>query len=243
MDGGLGILAKRVIATILLNENKVVQTRQFKITNVIGEAKTAIDFFNNWGADEIVILDISRKGRDPDFLKTIEGFGDKCFVPLSVGGWIRSLDNIRDALNAGADKVVINREAIQRPDFIIEAAEKYGSQCITVSIDYLGEPHIPSFEFPKRVMEFGAGEIYLTSISRDGMSKGYDLDIISKVVASIDIPVIASGGAGCWDHLHAALNAGADAVSIANRLHFSERSVYEAKKYLYGRGWPIRIDE
>lgn len=260
------MLTKRIIATVLVSNGMVVQSRQFKHTNVIGNVSTVIDFFDQWDADEIVILDVSRE-KDPNFLKTVEEASKKCFVPMAVGGWIRSLDDIRDALHAGADKVVINTEAFRNPKFISKASSKFGKQCIVVSIDYKYDDMYYDKFNPKRrvrfyinrgqdcqddnyvailskvtgVVECGAGEIYLTSIDKDGMGTGYDLLTLKKISSDIAIPIIISGGCGNWHHLAEAFDAGTDACSIANRLHFSEHSIREAKKYLYEKGYPIRM--
>lgn len=244
------MLAKRIIATVLVHNGMVVQSRQFQIRNIIGNVKTVIDFFDKWDADEIIVLDVSRE-KDPNFLKIVEEGSKKCFVPMAVGGWIRSVDDIRDALNAGADKVVINTEAHRRPEFIREAAEKFGSQCIVVSIDHKehGETYVNrGVEFANllrccidKVQRNGAGELYITDMDRDGTGKGYNLDILRIATLDVDIPVIVSGGCGSWHHVSEAFDAGADACSIANRLHFSERSIWEAKNYLYERGYPVRV--
>jgi cyclase len=245
------MLAKRVIATILLSNGMIVQSKQFKHTNVIGNAKTAVDFFTTWDIDEIVILDVSRTDENRgEFLKIVEGFGNKCFVPLAVGGWNRNLQDITDCLNAGADKVVINTQALASKDFISNSAHKFGSQCIVVSLDvkdnnifvdkgrqelgYLPELCAGDCELA------GAGEIYLTSINHDGMGRGYDLELIREVASVVSIPVIASGGCGKWEHMAEAFDAGADAVSAANIFHYSEHSTKKAKEYLMTTKYNIR---
>ena len=248
------MLTRRLIATILLNNGMIVQSKQFKHTNIIGSASTAIDFFNSWGIDEIVILDVSRTDENhKEFLKIIEDFGNKCFIPLAVGGWIRTTDDIKDCLNAGADKVIMNTQAYLNNDFISEAAQKFGSQCIVVSIDVKnGTVHIDRGRkdtnaipelWANLVQQLGAGEIYLTSITQDGMGQGYDLDLIKRITKDAVVPVIASGGCGKWEHLKEALDVGADAVSIANLLHYSEHSVYNFKKKLYENGINVRPPE
>lgn len=245
------MLAKRVIATILLNNGMIVQSKQFKLTNVIGNARTAIDFFNTWAVDEIVILNVSRNENSKwEFLRIIEDFGDKCFVPLAAGGWIKSEQDIRDMLNAGADKTVINTEAYMNRDFIPMVAQKYGRQCITVSIDIdndnvfikRGEEWCPheSDTWARECELLGAGEIYLTSIYHDGMGQGYNLSLIQRISNAVSIPVIASGGCGKWEHMKEAFEAGADAVSAANIFHYSEQSVKNAKDYLQSCGLNIR---
>ncbi len=227
-----------MIATILLRDGLIVQSKQFKHTNIIGNAKTAIDFFNTWEADEIIVLDVSPENNREEFLSIVEDFTDKCSTPLTVGGYNRTKQDIRDCLNAGADKIAINRIVKERPEIITELAEIYGSQCIVVSIDY----NVPrgTLERAKEAERLGAGEIYLTSIERDGMQCGYDIAMLKDVSSAVNIPIIASGGCGTWEHCLEAFKAGADAVSVANRLHYSEQSVNEAKKYLFNAGVNVR---
>ena len=244
------MLAKRVIATILLNNGMIVQSKQFKHTNVIGNAKTAIDFFTTWDIDEIVILDVSRTDENhKDFLKIIEDFGDKCFVPLTAGGWTKTEQDIRDLLNAGADKIVINTEAFLNPEFIMASAKKFGSQCIVVSIDSnngwvqcdRNKKHLTltTLQGAKAMEGYGAGEIYLTDVTHDGMGQGYNLKLIQDISNTVSIPVIASGGCGTWEHLKEALEI-VNAASVANKLHYSEHSVKNAKDYLQSCGLNIR---
>lgn len=244
------MLTKRLIATILLKDGLIVQSKQFKHTNVIGNARTAIDFFNTWSVDEIIILDVSPENNRGEFLNIIEDFSSKCFVPLAVGGYNRTKQDIRDCLNVGADKIVINRIAFEHADRIPEFAETFGSQCIVFSMDCkdgkINVPHgtsVHPVEWAKKAEEFKVGEIYLTSIDRDGMGCGYDLETIKEVSSAVNIPVIASGGCGSWQHIVEAFQAGADAVSVANKFHYSEHSVKEAKEYLLKAGIKVRPPE
>ena len=247
------MLAKRVIATILLSNGMIVQSKQFKLTNAIGNARTAVDFFNTWAVDELVVLNVSRNEDSKwEFLRIIEDFGDKCFVPLTAGGWIKTEQDIRDMLNAGADKIVVNTEAFLNPDFIGEAAQKFGSQCIVVSIDSnngwvqcdRNKKHLTlSALGGAREMEgYGAGEIYLTDVNYDGMGQGYNLSLIQSISNTVSIPVIASGGCGKWEHIKEAFEI-VDAASIANWFHYSEHSVYNLKKKLYENGINVRPPE
>jgi len=251
------MVKKRLIACLIWNSGMVVQSRRFKLTNVIGNAYTAVDFFNSWAIDEIIIVDVSRT---PDyrenFYEIINGLSERCFVPLTAGGWVKSTEDIRTLLKNGADKVIINTEAIRRPELIKESSLVFGSQCIVISIDvkknekgdyevYIDHGRestgMAPFDWAKKAQELGAGEIFLTSIDQDGSLKGYDLNLIKKVSDSVDIPVIASGGVGNWQHLVEGIQkGGADAVSVANLFHFTEHSTKKAKEYMLAAGLDVR---
>ena len=251
------MLKKRLIPSLLVRDRRIVQSVQFKHTNVIGNAFTAVDFFNSWAVDEILILDVSREhtGRE-DFFSIVSELSERCFVPLSVGGWITSLEDIEALLSQGADKVVINTQGFRHPEFLTKAASIYGSQCIVVSIDahwdkarehivYIDRGRentdVTAVEWAKRVQQQGAGEILLTSIDQDGMRKGYDLELITGVSAAVDIPVIAFGGVGDWQHLVDGINiGGADAVSAGNIFHYTEHSTKKAKEFMREKGIPVR---
>jgi cyclase len=234
----------------------IVQSVNFNHTNIIGDAQTAVDFFNVWGVDEIVLLDVSRSpDNKSEFRETITDLSTNCFVPLTIGGWISSLKDIREVLSAGADKVSINTEAVANPSFITEASNRFGSQCITVSIDveettdgyevvtdrgrnYTG---LDPIEWAVRAEELGAGEIFLTSINKDGSQSGYDISLIQAVADAVSIPVVASGGAGEWEHLVEGIKEGnTDAVSVANRFHHIQHSTKKAKEYLVSAGIDVR---
>lgn len=251
------MLRNRLIATLLVRNGRVIQSRQFNHTNVIGNAFTAVDFFNSWEIDEIIILDITRT-RDfhKKFIEEIvEGFTHRIFIPLTVGGWIRSVEDMREAFNNGADKIVINTGACVDNSLIVDGADRFGSQAITVSIDYKVnengkkevmvngntiETNVCPVNWAKYVEKMGAGEIYLTSIDHDGMMEGYDIETLKEVVEAVNIPVIASGGVGHWSHLVDALNVGVDAVSVANKFHYTEHSTKRAKDYLIKKGMNVR---
>lgn len=235
----------------------IVQSMKFKHTNVVGNAITAVDFFNTWAIDEIILLDASRT---PDnkklFCQTLDELSKRCFVPLTVGGWITSLHDIRLLLERGADKVIINTHAVKSPEFIDCAAKTFGNQCIVVSIDSQkndsGEYEVvidrgrePAGKHPvkwaKQAEFLGAGEIFITSIDHDGQRTGYDLNLVKQVSSAIEIPVIASGGVGEWQHLVDGIQQGhADAVSAANIFHYTEQSTKHAKMYMKEKRIEVR---
>ena len=251
------MLKKRLIPSLLCKNGRIVQSIRFRHTNVIGNAFTAVDFFNTWAVDEIIILDIS-----PDldsreqFYGIVEGLSRRCFVPLTVGGWVRAAADIRLLLGKGADKVCINSQALREPGFVAEAARQFGSQCIVISIDVRrdaqGEYEVVADRgqrptglrpqaWAREVRRLGAGEIYLTSIERDGSRQGYDLELVRMVVEAVDIPVITFGGVGNWQHLVEGITLGkADAVSAANIFHFTEHSTKKAKEFMQQAGIDVR---
>lgn len=223
---------------------------------MIGSATTAVEFFNVWGIDEIVLLDVSRSpSRREDFWETVRELSRQCFVPLTVGGWVTSPEDFRDLLQIGADKVAVNTEAVRDPSLIERASKTFGTQCVVVSIDakrtddghqvFVDRGSEPTGESPaewaRRAARLGAGEVFLTSIDRDGTKEGYDLELIRSVVDAVSIPVVASGGAGEWPHLVEAVEEGnADAVSVANRFHHSQHSTTKAKEHMVWAGLNVR---
>jgi cyclase len=244
------------VACLLWRDGAIVQSVNFSHTNLIGDAQTAVDFFNVWGVDEIVLLDVSRdKKNQEEFRETAKDLSTSCFVPLTIGGWVTTVSDIKELLDCGADKVVINTKAFADPDFITEASNRFGSQCITVSMDVKetetgyevvtdrGQKHTGqnAVEWAQRADELGAGEIFLTSIDQDGTQSGYDLELIRKVSDNVSIPVIASGGVGEWEHLvEGIVDGNADAVSVANRLHHVQHSTKKAKDYMKSAGIDVR---
>lgn len=237
-------------------DGAIVQSINFTHTNFVGDAQTAVDFFNVWGVDEIVLLNVSRDMQgQSEFRNTIEELSKSCFVPLSVGGWVKTIDDIYELLQIGADKVVINTKAESEPEFISQAAHRFGSQCITISIDvektdqgyevvtdrgrnYTGRN--PA-DWATRIESLGAGEIFLTSIDQDGTQSGFDTTLISDVSKSVSVPLIASGGVGEWEHLVEGIVEGnANAVSVANRLHHTQHSTKKAKEYMWSEGINVR---
>jgi cyclase len=253
------MLKHRLIPNIILNNGNVVQSVNFKHTNVIGNAITVVDFFNSWAVDEILILDVTRGNKYKNFLKIINGLSKRCFVPLTVGGWIKNLDEINALLKNGADKVSINTEAVRNPKLISESASVFGSQCIVVSIDVKknqdgnhevcidrGTEHtsLDPVKWAQQAESLGAGEILLTSIDMDGSRLGYDLELIKKVATGVTIPVVAFGGVGNWQHFVDGIKIGkADAISAANIFHYTEHSTYKAKEYLNNSGIEVRMPQ
>jgi len=251
------VLKKRLIPSLLVRDGRIVQSVQFRHTNVIGNVITAVDFFNGWTVDEILILDVSRDntGR-AEFIDIIDELSERCFVPLAVGGWVTATRDIETLLEHGADKAVVNTHAFRNPGFITEAARVFGSQCIVVSIDVRrdaqGTPRVcidrgredtgtDAVEWARRAQELGAGEILLTSIDNDGMRNGYDLELMKSVSAAVSIPVVAFGGVGHWQHMVDGISVGGcEAVAAGNIFHFTEHSTKKAKEFLQQAGLPVR---
>lgn len=252
------MLKKRLIPVLILRDGLVVQSIQFKHTNVIHwNPVTAVDFFNRWAVDEIVVLDVSgNKNQRNKFYNVIMGLSKKCFVPLTVGGWIDTVEEGRKVLRLGADKIAINTEAVRRPPFISECARVFGSQCVVVSIDakahgdenyevYIDRGRTPAgltpTDWARQAQELGAGEIFLNCIDRDGFREGYDLALLRRVVNAVHIPVIAMGGVLTWQHLaDGIIQGGAEAAAAANIFHYTEHSTKKAKQFLREAGIDVR---
>jgi len=248
----------RLIPTILLNDYMIVQSFKFEKYLPIGNVETAIEFFNNWDVDEIVLLDImaTKKGRLPN-IDIVEKASVGCFVPLTFGGGIKTVDDIRNIIRAGADKVVIGAEAVRNPNLIRDGAERFGDQCMTVSIDYKmnaqQEPEVfiengklatglHPLDLAKKVEVLGAGEILLYSIDRDGSRMGYDLEMIDMISSSVGIPVVACGGVGINRHFAEGIQKGhAQAVAAGNIFNHTEHSTIQAKAYMVQKGLDIRL--
>jgi len=254
------MLKHRLIACLLWRNGMLVQSQNFKHTNSVGNAYTAVDFFNVWAIDEIVLLDVTRHTDDRVmFHQHLKELSKRCFVPLTVGGYVKSSDEIRTLLTEGADKVAVNTEAVRNPELIKESSRIFGNQCIVVSIDakrndkgehevFIDRGKEPTglspAEWAKKCEELGAGEIFLTSIDNDGGRNGYDLKLTRSVSEAVDIPVIASGGVGDWQHLvDGVLKGSADAVSAANIFHYSEQSTKKAKDFMKNAGIEVRKPE
>jgi cyclase len=252
------MLKKRLVAVLILRDGLVVQSVQFRHTNVIHwKPVTAVDFWDRWAVDEIVVLDVSRnQSKRSRFYEVVEGLSKKCFVPLTVGGWVEDLEEFRRLTRLGADKVVVNSQAWRDPELIRGAAATWGSQCVVVSIDTLPREEGPGREvvidrgrercgedpvaWALRAQEAGAGEIFLNNVDRDGNRQGYDLELLEAVTGALTIPVIAFGGVFEWEHLVQGVRAGADAVAAANILHYTEHSTKKAKEHMRAAGIDVR---
>ena len=254
-------LAKRIIPCLDVDNGRVVKGVNFVDIRDAGDPVEIAKRYNEQGADEITFLDITatHEGRDTT-VHTVENIAAEVFIPLTVGGGIRSVEDIRAMLNAGADKVGINSAAIKNPDFVKQASERFGAQCIVVAIDAkqvssAGEPirweifthggrnptGIDAVEWAAKMAANGAGEILLTSMDRDGTKNGFDLPLTRAISDAVSIPVIASGGVGNLQHLVDGITeGGADAVLAASIFHFGEYTVPEAKRYMAARGIEIR---
>lgn len=251
------MLKTRLIPCIITKGSLVVQSFNFNKYLPIGNVKTAIEFFVNWDVDEIIILDIDayQKGRRPN-IELVEWATTECFVPLTVGGGIRSLEDISDLLNAGADKVCVNAIVRENPAFVSNAAAIYGSQCITVSVDavltqegYRVYDHVTKLAldvtptlFALELEKLGAGEIFLNSVDRDGSRQGYDISLLNSVSSELKIPVIACGGVGqVADLAKGVLEGLCQAVAAANIFQHTEHSTIAAKAHLLRSGVQVRL--
>jgi cyclase len=251
-------LAKRIIPCLDVKDGRVVKGIQFVGLRDAGDPVEQAMRYDAERADELCFLDItaSHEGR-ASMLDVIRRTADSIFIPFTVGGGIRSIDDFNAILGAGADKVAVNTAALSDPDLVQRAADHFGSQCVVVAIDarrtetaesgwevYTHGGRTPTgvdaIEWARRAQALGAGEILLTSMDRDGTRDGYDLPLLNAAAAAVRIPVIASGGAGALEHLDAALDAGAHAVLAASIFHFGEYTLAEARRYLAARGHPVR---
>ena len=255
-------LAKRIIPCLDVENGRVVKGVNFVDIRDAGDPVEIARRYNEQGADEITFLDItaSHEGRDTT-VHTVEKIAEQVFIPLTVGGGIRTVEDIRTMLNAGADKVAINTAAIHNPDLVRESSQRFGSQCIVVAIDakrvadvdgaarweiftHGGRKPtgIDAVAWAKKMADFGAGEILLTSMDRDGTKNGFELGVTRAITDAVEIPVIASGGVGTLDHLaDGVLLGGADAVLAASIFHFGEFTVPEAKAHMAARGIEVRL--
>ena len=251
------MLAKRIIPCLDVKDGQVVKGVNFVNLVEAGDPVQHARYYDEEGADELTYLDItaSHEGRDI-FYNVVSRTAEAVFMPLTVGGGIRTIDDIRKLLLAGADKVSINTAAVAHPDLVAEAARKFGSQCIVVAVDakWQGDHYevfthggrtptgIEAIGWCRKMAELGAGEILLTSMDRDGTKKGYDITLTRQVVEAVPVPVIASGGVGTLEHLYEGIvQGGADAVLAASIFHFRTHSIREAKQYLAERGVPVRL--
>ncbi len=258
----------RLIPILLLKNGFLVQSRQFTRHQNLGNPVTAVKRLSQWASDELIYLDISRDEKydlrrddqgyknSQSFLEIIRDVSKETFMPITVGGKIKSLQDIEERLKLGADKVAINSHAFKDKNFINNAAKEFGSQCIVVSIDYKLEKSnktevfigcgrestsLSLDEWAKNVESMGAGEILLNSIYKDGSGEGYDIEVLEDISALVSCPVIACGGVGEWEHLFEALSkTRVDAVAAANIFHYQDQSVFLAKKHLYNKNMNVR---
>lgn len=250
------MLAKRIIPCLDVKDGRVVKGTNFVNLRDAGDPVENAKVYDQQEADELTFLDITASHeRRSIILEVVRRTAEEVFMPLTVGGGVRTLEDIRDLLKAGADKVSINTAAVAEPEFVRRAAERFGSQCIVVAIDakkrnggwevYTHGGRIPSeidaLEWAQRMEEYGAGEILLTSMDRDGTRLGYDLELTRAVVDGGRVPVIASGGVGTLEHLYEGLTiGGASAVLAASIFHYREHAISEVKEWLRGKGVRVR---
>jgi len=255
-------LAKRIIPCLDVKNGRVVKGVQFVDIRDAGDPVEVARRYDREGADEITFLDITASSDDREtIVHVVEKVAEQVFIPLTVGGGIREVQDVRRMLNAGADKVAINTAAVFNPEFVKQASERVGSQCIVVAIDAKkvsedGEENrweifthggrkptgIDAIEWAIKMADYGAGEILLTSMDRDGTKIGFDLELTAAVSDAVSIPVIASGGVGNLDHLADGVTKGkADAVLAASIFHFAEYSVEEAKRHMASKGIEVRL--
>tara|TARA_B100001113_G_C21036796_1_gene590508 strand:+ start:158 stop:913 length:756 start_codon:yes stop_codon:yes gene_type:complete len=249
-------VAKRIIPCLDVDKGRVVKGTNFVDIVDAGDPVEIAKKYDEDGADEITFLDItaSHEGRDT-ILSVVEKVADEVFIPLTVGGGVKQFSDVRDLLSVGADKVTINTAAVNNPNIIDTVTDKIGRQCIVIAIDVKKidndffvfthggrkQTDLNAFEWCIECQKRGAGEILLTSMDKDGTKDGFDIDVLSEISSSIDIPVIASGGAGTLEHLYEAIDKGkADAVLAASIFHFGEYTIKQAKNYLRDRGIIVR---
>jgi cyclase len=251
------MLKSRIIPCLDVKNGRVVKGINFVNLKDAGDPVEQAKIYSDGGADEICFLDITASNENRETIyDVVERTSKKCFVPLTVGGGVRSVEDISKLLNCGADKVSINTAAVENPKIIEESSKKFGSQCIVVAIDAKkkndkweifthggrNNSGINALEFAKKMENSGAGELLVTSMDRDGTQVGYDNELMTNITASTNIPVIASGGVGNLDHLVDGIKLGnASAVLAASIFHYGKHSVKEAKEYLDSKGIPVRI--
>jgi cyclase len=252
------MLAKRIIPCLDVNAGRVVKGVNFVELRDAGDPVEIARRYDEQGADEITFLDITASSDDRDIiLHIVEACAEKVFIPLTVGGGVRKVEDVRRLLNAGADKVSMNTAAVTNPQLVADASGKVGSQCIVVAIDAKqtspgrwevfthggrNATGMDAIDWAKQVAELGAGEILLTSMDRDGTKAGFDLALTRAVSEAVEIPVIASGGVGTLEHLAAGVTEGrADAVLAASIFHYGEYTVRQAKEFMRSRGIEVRL--
>lgn len=252
------MLKIRIIPILLYKNFGLVKGVGFDSWRRTGSALQAVMVYSLRGVDELIFLDITatREGRPPDF-EVVDDLADECFMPLTVGGGIRTVEDVHQLLMKGADKVAVNTAAVENPQLITDVARRFGSQCVVVSIDFRTDAAgnrqvythcgtrgtgLTPVQLARRAEELGAGEILLTSIERDGAMQGYDIECIRQVSEAVRIPVIAGGGAGNAGHVFEAISQGhASAAAAASMFHFTEITPLEVKQFLHGQGLPVRL--
>ena len=255
------MLARRIIPCLDVKDGRVVKGVNFVGLRDAGDPVEIAQRYDEEGADELTFLDITASHeRRRIILDVVRRTAESVFMPLTVGGGVRELQDVRDLLNAGADKVSINTAAVQNPDFVRDAAMRFGSQCVVVAIDAKRAPgsvpprwevythggrtptELDAVEWAQRMETYGAGEILLTSMDRDGTKEGYDLQLTRAIADAVELPVIASGGVGTLEHIYDGLTVGgASAALAASIFHYREYSVRQCKEYLAARGVPVRL--
>ena len=251
------MLKNRIIPCLDVKNGRVVKGINFVNLKDAGDPVEQAKIYSDGGADEICFLDITASNENRETIyEVVKETSKKCFVPLTVGGGVRSVEDINKLLNCGADKVSINTAAVQNSKIVVESSKKFGSQCIVVAIDAKkrndsweifthggrNETGINAIEFSKQMEENGAGELLITSMDRDGTQIGYDIELMRNISSIVNIPIIASGGVGNLDHLVDGIKLGnASAVLAASIFHYGKHSVIEAKQYLDSKGIPVRI--
>lgn len=253
------MLTKRIIPCLDVNNGRVVKGINFVNLKDAGDPVSVGEAYSKAGADELVFLDITasneRRATVADMVREV---AKKVFIPFTVGGGVRTVDDVKAILREGADKVSMNSAAIDKPELIAESADKFGSQCVVVAIDAKKradgsgwniykhggriDTGLDAVEWAKKVVSLGAGEILLTSMDCDGTKAGYDIELTRQISQSVNVPVIASGGAGTLEHFYDALTeGGADAALAASLFHYKELEIKQVKEYLNGRGIPVRL--
>ena len=251
------MLKNRIIPCLDVKNGRVVKGINFVDLQDAGDPVEQAKIYSDGGADEICFLDITASNENRDTIyHVVKETSKKCFVPLTVGGGVRSIEDINKLLNCGADKVSINTAAVKDSNVVLESSKKFGSQCIVVAIDAKkngdkwevythggrNNSGLDALEFSKKMEDSGAGELLVTSMDRDGTQIGYDIDLMKKISSMVNIPTIASGGVGNLDHLAEGIKEGnASAVLAASIFHYGKHSVIEAKEYLNSKGIPVRI--
>ncbi len=254
------MLAKRILPCLDVKAGRVVKGINFVDLRDAGDPVELAQAYNEAGADELVFLDITATHEDRDIIyDVVYRTAEQVFIPLTVGGGIQSVETIKQLLRAGADKISLNSAAVRDPDFINRASDRFGNQCIVIAIDarHRTDPNNPGWDvfvrggrentgldaiaWAKEVAQRGAGELLITSMDADGTQAGYDLELTRTIAEQVQIPVIASGGAGTCEHIHAALTEGrAEAALLASLLHYGQLTVAEIKQYLGDRQVPVR---